>query len=455
MAIDITLEATNPLNIANKRNIPHPSTTKFGCSFIDLEAERQAARSNPVKQVVEEKPKWVTKEQSDYSIKDAEYCDFIVNEGNEPTANEVASHTEEIHYFNNTSSDFYITSNNGLCRILQGNETIMKGVNTIVVKRVYVFSNLEAIKVSLDEFARYVKVTGNKVSDSSRIVNRCLHDFYTYRKDTKGRFIGTKVTVSVDYTFNPDLIPENGIYVPDLDIVMSGNRNAIHPRDVNFKTIDKMSSMTEKYGCTGIVVEMVDNEKKYDPKFVYVAGQVQKVTPITDKSKKSGVTLLRVNTDKTGLKKTETISFMSIDEALEKGIIHSSHEAAATNGDPSKEIALAIETKKKENMVSKFDYDKSLLEMKAETDKLIADLKIQNAKLEQDQKEMENEYRRREFELKQEEQLMRRRMMHAADEYEYRSYRRKDNSEAAKSIPAIITAIAATAAAVLTFNKLV
>ena len=106
-------------------------------------------------------------------------------------------------------------------------------------------------------------------------------------------------------------------------------------------------------------------------------------------------------------------------------------------------------------MVSKFDYDKSLLEMKAETDKLIADLKIQNAKLEQDQKEMENEYRRREFELKQEEQLMRRRMMQAADEYEYRSYRRKDNSEAAKSIPAIITAIAATAAAVLTFNKLV
>ena len=444
-------------------------------SFIDLEQERvEKAMSNVQEPVyVNRNTDWANKEVSDYNTRDAEHNSYIVTGSLPATGTESFSHSEELHYYNNSDTDFYITSNNGICRSIKGNGVFSKDKNTLIIKRVYIFANLEAVKFTLDEFIRYVKVTGNKATESARIIHKTLLDFYSHKKDSYGKYISNRISVSIDYMFDTRSISENGIYIPDIDIVMSPNSNAVHPRDFNFKTIEKMSNMTEEYGVTGIVVEMVDNERKYDPKYIYVAGQVQSVAPTLNLAKESGITILRTNTDKAGKVKSERVSFMSIDEALEKGIIHDTYESAITNGDPGKLMQQALEDKRHMSQINKFDierdasvqklqYEQKLAEMKADHLKAEQAFKFEQMQTEQEHKraiasfEQETKRRMAEFEQDQKEweNKLRRRSMAMSDEYEQRSYNRKDVSDSAKTIPTVITAVAGTLAAVFAISKL-
>ena len=205
--------------------------------------------------------------------------------------------------------------------------------------------------------------------------------------------------IVVDYAMVDDQLTNsaNGLYIPELDIVVTRytNRPTYHPASKEGLIMaSKIEMVNEKLTYD---LEIVDPDNEYGVRFCNIANAVYRIDPNKRMDKRPGVYLRTVSKD---IIKAEHYPFNKADEALQ--LFRTRDEAMA--------------------------YGDIAAERDREFDKLKHEHAIFKQQLEMRNLEAKDRYDRRSLEQK--------------DHYESRSYQRKDSSEAMKWVPTVVTAAA-------------
>ena len=417
-----------------------------------------------------------------------------ISKTDEASLTEKASQIETIYYIPKTMKDLYIRNRNGLLRCIDGNNVNnLLNTNELVVSKVYKFSNNNNLSKTYEEIDRYSRVNAGKIPES---LSKMLYGMREYRNNPNRSTAFSWVEIRIDYTVSVNRVPEEGIFIRELDLVVGLTPDVIHPEDTSFNLVSNLKKAASSTNCSGIVINIVDNERKYEPKYIYTAGNIQTVTPVQDSSLEDGVSIYRTHVEE-GIPRVETIETMTVEEAVSRNILFDTVESASTYGNPGKISEMEMQKLRNEELHNKahlekakidFEQEKreisnSILREKAEFELQMArqkqamDMEIAKQKQEAELKALEDkrefdrykqdmerkameDKRRHDEELSRLKQMQsefemefKRKSMQMSDYYEHRSYDRKDTSESMKYVPMVITSIATAAAAYLALNK--
>lgn len=247
--------------------------------------------------------------------------------------------------------------------------------------------------------------------------------------------------VILEYSLTRDQLysQTQGCYIEDLDILVgftSDIGQIVHPFSREGRIIYNSfeERETSKTGFS-LDYEFVNNHSHIDRLYVRMGTNVHALPGIKDAYREDGLYV------RYGSHSSITHVTLDDDENLESyGVFKSYSDALDFNVEMmnnKRKIELArIEAELKEKVLEitrlKNEFEREKIELEA--------------KYQQDLREAELEYKRKEYRMNEEKARMK-------DYYEERSYTRKDNSEWLKSIPAVLTAIAGILVAVGALKK--
>lgn len=271
-----------------------------------------------------------------------------------------------------------------------------------------------------------------------------------------------------------ELIEKNGsVYVNNRDLGISFDdveNTPNHPFDdleASKEAVDK--ALSGQTG-TGLLYEIIDNEKKYGDRYAIFGKRVVKIKATQNPLKGDGVYVYSTYMDEN--KKDITSVSFSLEDADEKLGLYKTEREAITGGDISTSNKKELEELQHRNSVLTIDNNKK----KMEYEQNLLKLKETHANKELEYKEQISNIERQDAELKRQMQLERERWefeklrlekeLHQykhntnvndyvrKDYYEDRSYHRKDRSEEIKFWPIALTAVfSAMAGAYAVFRK--
>lgn len=194
-------------------------------------------------------------------------------------------------------------------------------------------------------------------------------------------------------------------------------------------------------------LDIIDNLKKYGDRFINLGGVIYKVTPRQDSSMRDGVYIVSNPAIKSGRDNSEsTVKYYSFDDTDTTPILYRTYDDAFASGD--------VNTQRKYELAS-VNHANDLLKQQANKDKILH----------------EEEMRRLDLRMKEDEALQERRLadltnlyekekishelekIRLKDYYEAKSYQRKDQSEIVKWIPSMIIGIGGVLVAIKALKK--
>lgn len=408
----------------NPGNFNFNPTSSGASIVVDLEADR-SAEEEFVPYESQERT-WRKSGIEDYSTEEPSTYSPMTRASDAPFPVSHISFTQTTNYINYSDKQLYVTSHDGLSILLQEGDSYSAQRNALIVRKVVQFPNNASLIACLHQLKTYSDTTNEVMTPLMKELYSELRKYVKFTGDPRDQSKGKKdltgvITFNLDSQVNIGKIGPNGIFLPDLNIVVSLTPNVIHPHDKIMRAVKKMSDVAENYECTGIIVEIIDNDHKYGPKYLYSASEVVEIIPVRNVKKENGVCIMKVGRNKEGQKKTELIRRLTVEEALEQKILFNSSEEAHTSGDPKSALTKEIERLKHENMINKHKNEKEIDDLKREM------------------QEREAYYKRRSLEMN--------------DAYEARSIHRKEVSEISKYIPTIIAGVAAGAGVFIAMRK--
>lgn len=229
------------------------------------------------------------------------------------------------------------------------------------------------------------------------------------------------------------LFDQSSGYVLTLD---NRHLTAVHPESIEGKMVGSHEQYVQARP-TGLLIEIVDNEKLIKERFTFASNNVIHIPAICDADRLSGVYITRVRDIGQSVSVVDTEKFSLIEAEVKFGL-YRTHEEAQTNGNPELIAKHLVERTKLELEETK---NKASL-MEAENRQLETVYKKKFLKLETEQKEkifsLEAKNKKKASEiLRLKEQVEKRKLVR--DEYfDTRSQERKDTSEMIKFIPAVL-----------------
>lgn len=258
------------------------------------------------------------------------------------------------------------------------------------------------------------------------------------------------VTVHLDYILTLDEIKTHGgtIYLKEVDTVISikpPGQETNHPSNIeNYHEVMR-NNLSESKTTFNYNVDIIDNNGSIGVKYIRINNSVYKIMPRVDMVMPSGIyckgnSLVKNNVDDGNV--VERI--ITPEEYCEYGIYNTYDEARTTDYDLArkKELLTAehdLQLSKNNFNLVKANHDKEMLDKEIALKNLV----IENERLLASQK-VSKEKAEREQELF---------MLKVKNNYEEKSYTRKDNSEAMKYLPTIVMGIGATFLALTKFFK--
>lgn len=245
-------------------------------------------------------------------------------------------------------------------------------------------------------------------------------------------------TIVLEYPLSLDELKRCGgtLYYHELDIVVSlfpAEQMAAHPYSEEGRRNQVVAGLPARQGGAGFgySVQIVDNRGLYGDRYLNIAGNVYKVTPVRDFALRDGV-YIRSNYAANGELQLgeEKVTHVAMEAAQEELGLFRTYEEAANLGDMSQarkaeliHLEHEVQRQKMENQQIKQTHERELLERTHEIKRIDQELARQVAR---------NQL------LEQDLNIERQRMK---DHFEERAYRRKDSSEALKILPSIIVGI--------------
>lgn len=271
-----------------------------------------------------------------------------------------------------------------------------------------------------------------------------------------------------DYTVTLADLEKNGgeSYFSDIDAVVSINSlesMPFHPYSSsnevnNFLTAD----INNDFDATTISIKVIDRSGKYDKFYINLGGQVHIVPVLKMPELEEGVYIFR--------SKLTTGEIPSIPGALKTSIsdhcpsegtiqpfLYHNYQDAAIKGDPftyketeQNEIMAELKNKELELKNRKIELERELTENKAKLEAEAESLKKERLNFEQKitKEKYELDKRMDEFKARQQEieHHQKVKSLMIKDDYEEKSYKRKDSSDVLKYIPTMLTGILGLAA---------
>lgn len=342
-----------------------------------------------------------------------------------------------------------------------------------VVRKAYHFkqnqimrSVVENIKAMMDEYSI------GQDSDINILRQSLLHNLDSSKS---GNSYISILTIYVDRIINIDHFKSDEvIYEPKSDLLlMKGRLNTKYPHPYSKEGIAReeyASALKDKnYFC--LMVEIVDNEKITDNRYMYVANQLMPVPVSRDVTKESGVWYAVANSEGQGLDSIK-MKHIPLDKAETLGI-YNNKEAAMTGGNPAvdsnlkqiaaqKELELArmanhrlIEENKATLDKRNTEYQTLLLDNKTTVTRLEAELEILKKRTQATKEIIDVKRTKRDdsYSKKDMKRELKRKLENARrdDYFDNRSHELKNTSEVIKYVPAI--ALGAAAAIAVVYNN--
>lgn len=320
-------------------------------------------------------------------------------------------HSRQFH--NGLPFDIKVVFRTGIALIIPANAISFKETGgKLVVRNSYVYRG--GVKLDINQLSGMLQGYGSK--EREEVVKSIDNEFRIndngYRR------------IRVDYAITADKLnhESNGIYVPELDVVITRfiQTPSYHPYSDEGKILEEMTKLPhDKYGYS---VEIVDPYKECGDRFVNISGTISRVQANARTDIEPGVYVA------SGSRGDIVSMRYEFTEAFEKKIIYRTGDEAIHFGDILKEKERAFKERE--------------LQHEQEIERLKHDHSITKAQYEKSMLEAKEKYERRSMENKDRYET---RGMIQRDHYESRSYERKDSSETLKWLPAIITGAAVVA----------
>jgi hypothetical protein len=345
----------------------------------------------------------------------------------------------EIHYsyFNNLPVPVVIVPRSGLAVNLERQHSMYE---TSLIIRV-------EINFTKDSRKSLERVLSSVNSNSSEEMKTIKKAFLAQTRDN----IYSGGTIILDYPVNIDnLHAANGtLYYKELDLLVSVlpiDEVPDHPySDAGRQQQMIFRSQLDEEGIAfGYFIEIIDNQGKYQERYVNIGNQIYRINPKKDESRKDGVYIVTNQpVDKDINNNERHVQYYPFDGAEEKLGLYRTREDAVHFGDltlaKKHEIANlehSLLTQKAEMQSEKIRYDRELMEKDRELKLLELERQAQLSKLAAQSDELRLARERADHLAALERQRIK-------DYYEERSQSRKDSSELLKYVPSIITGVGA------------
>lgn len=245
-----------------------------------------------------------------------------------------------------------------------------------------------------------------------------LREQHKYNQEIGGCVQEYKYIIEYRYTLQSLFSAKPGFaYLSELDVVVSDmppKKAPDHPFKDSSMFGHRYEQMINSTKGIGFILEMVDNESVYGPRFVRFGDTVYKINPVRDETRASGVYYSHFDNGE------YTTKIYKVEDCEKIFGMYSTIEEANAGGDVQVQLKLQLKDREAEVLEAKHLYDQT-----------IRDSELEKAKL---QTEIENQKAiniRTEAELKRIQSIRN-------DLYETKSHERKDYTEFIKFAGAVV-----------------
>lgn len=314
----------------------------------------------------------------------------------------------------------------------------------------------------------------SKVNEQSSKELKLLREAFATSLTTNQYGGGTLV---LDYVLTLSEIRSYGgtLYHNELDCIISlNNASDVIPHPYSEEGIRRLTldgNTNADIPTQGFIynIKLIDNLGKYGVRYINLGGRVYRVDTFKDCLVQDGVYLITDNPVSSNVEPNETlITFCLFEEAEAMFGLYKTIEEAINLGDPENSRKIEIANLEREVLKAKHELQKAKAVQEAyvlDRDKEMKFVEFENTKRteeinrirEESEHKIKMERDAAEHKLKNERDIAENKLKlereRAKDYYEDRSYRRKDESEGIKVLPAVIIGIAGIFLSLKAFSK--
>lgn len=392
------------------------------------------------------KAAWKTVQADDYVYNEPKLLRPEITPGNSPyDSSDIGLELSEL-YYNFSETPLYHIQKNGFVSQIAPTAGTYRIKDTLVVRKIITFSSTKEM-IEAHNLKAVIEHRLKGFSDNeANIIYKILADSIS-----KGELNAKRV--SIDRKYNVSSIDRDGIYIREVDAVISTDEKQMHPSDpASSQTRAELELFTD-ISAAGMSVELIDNSNSYNSKYVYSAGEVLEIKPKKDIRREEGLYIQSFQPGPNGVNKLTKKDHYTVEAALDKGVVHSTREGAETDGNPGSKITGI--NKQQEQEIMKLKQETVKIKAEAEAAKASRDMEASKAAHELDMIKHQNELFMTglKAEMAAMEDKYKRKNIERADYYEDRSHVRKDSSEIIKTGPAMVIAAATAAGAFFAIYK--
>lgn len=358
-----------------------------------------------------------------------------------------------VHFFvNNTPDDVTILNRHNVpVTVYRQSGGYCTGKH-LVIRTLYQFTSKQRIIMTINAIdqisSRY------KLNEDLKHVREVLTQCFKNNPNLNA------ATVTVERRISTTLIKDSGsVYSPDTDFLISYGQNNFdrpHPFSIDGQLVNTHAQLIQHDSTVGLNIQVVDNEQSATFRYAYICKQLVKLNPQKDPTRQSGIYVTRHYVeDGEQIANTEAYTF---EEAEEKVGVFKNIDLAISGGNPEHitkatllESEARLATLRADNVRLEEHVKTTNLEHQREISRLKHEREIEAAEAKTKQLRLETalEEQRRINDLAKEKRVDKR--LEREDNYEERSYQRKDTHELIKYLPAI--AIGIIAGIAIAFKK--
>lgn len=232
-----------------------------------------------------------------------------------------------IFYINNTEQDVVVMHRNNLPITVRKASSGVINVKDFIVRVIYKFNGSAGIVDTINMINEQQKLNGTSNSELNIIKDVLTETFNSTRSIHNCEIvidsnINMKEIGKLDVSYNSNL---------DLLFMYKGYRpNIHHPYSTEGRGLQQLKDMNVDTNQSGLLVELVDNEGKYNKRFMSIGKMLMEIGPKEDVNRESGIYVTEIK-NKDGHNSTSN-RFLSVEDAQDAYGIYPTVEEATTSG---------------------------------------------------------------------------------------------------------------------------
>jgi len=189
-----------------------------------------------------------------------------------------------VFFINNTAKDVVVVQRNNLPMFVRRAVNGVIQNKYFIVRTVYKFNGSENVIDTINMITSYQKIHGD-VSEELEIIREMLSRAFDNNSHSNS------IDIVIDNNIQASEICKlKACYCPQVDLLLTSkdySPHIPHPFSPEGRTLQQFKDVGGQIKHSGVVIELVDNEKKYGKRFIKIGKDFLEIDPIEDPSKPS------------------------------------------------------------------------------------------------------------------------------------------------------------------------